>query len=334
MADAWLQATAQKIKGVEHLTQHTGEHEMAARQIHDALDLIPDREDPYAHPADEPVVRLNQMIERAESFFRRYRLTHAVCAGTGATAAAVALVARSRRVPVCWLRPSDRTGLIERFDWEASLERLIRSQSPSMQIIEDATFGALGKLRSTEHPVDLARQIEGFDPTRPYKIIAVQRRLWGGMSGDKTIGHCMRALAAWAEREPGTQWAVLSLLYGRWERPLREWRQAPEGIIMVPPLPYAVYRALLAGAGGILTDSPLIAEDALNASVPVLSLGESEAPRPAAGCGWLPVRGEMLAEEGLWEAAAAPSAIIEQPADSTSAQVMDWLQREGLCAQA
>lgn len=263
----------------------TSEHGMALHQMLDALGIIPDEIAPQCHPAEEPAQRLALMLERAEAFGRQRKVQRVVFSGWGPTAIGAALYCHARGGGGVWLRPPDPAGLIPRLRWEAGLERTLLALSPAIQVLQLAEppladFG--------EEPIDLAAEIPGLDARRPVVVIAILRREWGLF--DDTVTRAVHALERAARAQSEWQFLTLSLLNALLERPFRTLAAPPENLLLVPPLPPAVFRALLARAGAVLTDSVLLAGEALRQDVPLAALGEESGSTIQAASGAAPMQ--------------------------------------------
>lgn len=323
----------------------TGENGMAAYQALDFLRLIPSEMAPLCHPADEPAIRLNLMIERAEAFVRQHKGTHAVFAGSGPTAAASAIYCHARGCRGLWLRPYDPAGLIPRLRWESGLERIIRACAPCVQTWQVPgvpDWFTLPALAEQAFAGSLENEIPGLRPDAPLVIIAVLRRNWGYL--DDTTSRLARAVALWAGAIPEADFLIISNLNARLEGPVRSIKDRPANMLATAPLPYPTYRRLLERTRLVVTDSPMIAAEALERGLPIGSLGDlppdEEMPFSPLN---LPLRPEDLLSEA-WvehlrdvlekkEAEAKPATSEEmQAAPSVLRQIQEaieaWLQEE------
>jgi len=256
---------------------HSGEQGMAAYQALDFMGFVPDEAAPLCHPADEPAVRLNLMLERAEAFVRQRKGTHIVFTGFGPTAAGAAIYCHARGCRGLWLRPPDPAGLIPRLRWEAGLERLIRACAPCVESWQIPAMPDWSEFQAEGAPLveaeaPLEAEIAGLRAGAPLTLIAVLRREWGYLNDTTSL--LARAAAAWSAAMPDADWLVLSNLNARLEGPMRSLKARPENLLIAPPLPYPLYHRLLARARLVVTDSPLIAAEALQRGVPVATLGE------------------------------------------------------------
>lgn len=266
--------------GLHHWLLDSGEAGMAAIQARDWLRLVPDEAGDLCHPADEPAIRLSLMIERTESFIRRHKGSHVVFSGWGPTAAATAIYCHARGCRGLWLRPPDPAGLVARLRWEAGLERIIRACVPCVQLWQVPAAPDWGRLIQPGAARPLTVEIPGLRPAAPLVLIAVLRRDWGTL--DDATSRLARAAAAWAHARPESDFLILSNLNARLEAPVRSLAGRPDNLILAPPLPYPVYHEALRQARLLLTDSPLIAAEALARRVPTATFGDLPAP-PASG---------------------------------------------------
>lgn len=254
---------------------------MAAYQALDALELVADEHSPLCHPADDPAIRLIEVLRRVEVFMHRRKVSCAVFSGFGPTAAASAICCHARGCRGLWLRPPDPAGLVPRLRLEAGLERLISAtapvvqtwQAPEMPPLGNGHGGGGGDLRA-----DLTQEVPGLRGEAPSVLIAVLRREWGTLS--KTTSVLARAATRWAAGVPEVDWLVSSNLNMRMEGPLRALKDRPANLLIVPPLPYAVFRSLLARTRVVLTDSALIAGEALRSGKPVAALADEPGDPP------------------------------------------------------
>jgi len=258
----------------------TGEHGTAAYQTLDALALAPDETGALCHPADDPAVRLRLMLERTESFVHLRRASHVVFAGYGPTAAAAALCCHGRGCRGLWLRPADRLGIIGRLDWEAGLARVIAALAPRVAILDvPAMPDAVAEGLAAAPPSSpLEAEIPGLRDAAPLALVAIYRREWGVTHGN-AASRLIHAAGRWAEAAPERDWVISSTLNMRLEGPFRALERRPANLLRVPPLPYPLWRELLGRAELVLTDSPLIADEALQRAIPVLTLGERNPDR-------------------------------------------------------
>jgi hypothetical protein len=278
--------------GAIHLLAVTGEQGTALEQALDALGLRPDEAAPLCHPGDEPAARLQQMLGVAEAFARQRKATRVVFMGCGATALGAALACHGRGTPGLWLRPADPDGQLGRLRLEAGNARLIEACAP---LVTAWTWPAT-PLLPEDLPADapappawpmaaLEDEIPGLRPATPVALVAANRREWG-IKQDVTA-LLARATAAWARRHPELDWLILGNLNARMVGPLAALRDRPTNLLAVPPLPYAVYRALLARSRWMLTDSPRMADEARRHGVATALLAdaapESGARRDAPG---------------------------------------------------
>jgi UDP-N-acetylglucosamine 2-epimerase len=276
--------------GPLHWFMVTGEQGMAAQQALDGIGLQPDEIAPLCHPADEPTVRLHSMLERVETFARRRKATHFLFSGFGPTAVASALACHARGDAGLWLRPADPAGVIGRLALESGYARVIEACAPRVtglglpapDAMESPTAG-----RAAERWVP-EEEIEGLRADAPAALISLQRREWGiQQSVTKSLA---RAAAGWATAHPELDWLVLSNLNAALEGPLRALDPRPANLLIAPPLPYPLWRALLGQARWVLTDSPRMAAEALAAGVATAVLGDLP-PTAAGGAAarqWMP----------------------------------------------
>lgn len=262
-----------------HWFINLGEQGTAMQQALDWLGLQPDEHAPLCHPADEPTVRLQTLLERIESVARRRKATHLIFTGVGATAAAAALTCHGRAGAGLWLEPADRFGQFDRLRIEAGYRRIIRACAPAVRAwLWPATPLLPGDIpagwpQPAPRAVDLSQEIPELRPSAPLALVSVQRREWG-MKVDHT-GPLARAVTAWAAATPDRDWVVLSNLNARLESPFRALPGRPENLHLVPPQRYDVYLELLRRAGLVLTDSPREAEEATRFGARPVLLGET-----------------------------------------------------------
>lgn len=247
----------------------TGEQGMGVYQALDDCGMRPHAESELRHPAEDPAARLKGLIGEIEGLARRYRATHLVFSGAGATAAAAALVCHGREARGVWIPPFDPAGLTARFRWERGLESIIRSLWECVQILDAPGGEGAGTAvtSSTE-----GERLPGRRPEAPLALVAVTRPSWG--SGDLPE-RVVRAMQDWARSSPEADWLFLRSLDARFEGPLRSIREKPANFLTAPPVPYAVYASWLNQAGVILTDSWAIAAEGLAREIPVVALGEA-----------------------------------------------------------
>ncbi len=313
----------------------TGEDGTAAIQALDALALRPDETAPLCHPADQPGVRLTLMMDRIEAFMRQRKGTRLIFCGYGPAAAAAALCCHARATPGLWLRPADPAALLPRLRWEAGLDRVAQACAPVVRTLE---LPPAPDWRALVPPAPAPPEAEspGLRPGAPRLVWATLRREWG-LFGNTAV-QLMRALADQAAARPDADFVVLSNLNAMYEKPLAMLRQQAPNLLHAPPLPPALYMDLLAGSSAVLTDSPLVAADALALGRPLAALGESPAAPPLPPPNVHPLLAADILD-GTWrdwlaQALGAPSSAPPAPADPAAwlAQltraVSDWLAQE------
>lgn len=269
--------TRRHTHGVAHWLFDTGEVGMAAVQARDFIGLIPEESGDLCHPADEPAVRLSLMLGRVESFIRRRKGTHVIFSGFGPSAAATAIYCHARGCRALWLRPPDPAGLVGRLRWESGLERMIHACAPCVELFQIPAAPAFS-VPAAAAPLEL--ELPGLRPGAPLMLIAVLRRDWGYL--DDATTRLARAAARWAAARPDADFLVVSNLNARLEGPMRSLPERPANLLLAPPLPYPVYEAALGRARLVLTDSPLIAAQALERAIPTATLGDQSAPASSA----------------------------------------------------
>nr|AIA14259.1 Unknown Function [uncultured bacterium] len=269
----FLQAFKQQliVDGPIHFLFDTGEHGMAMQQTMDFLKLCADETAPLLHPADEPSVRLQEVLERVEAFTRQRKASHLILTGYGASATAASLLCHTRGSRALWLRPADPAGVIETLELESGYCRIISACGPRVKIADLPILQPQVDLKADQY--DLREELPGVRGDAPLALIAVLRREWG-MRNDTTSALVRRA-AEWARHRPEIDFVFLSNLNARLESPFRSLRERPLNLLIAPPLPYPLYRELLNHAIFMLTDSPLFAADALGTSIPLITLGDT-----------------------------------------------------------
>ena len=256
----------------QHRFALTGEHGMEAMQTLDHLELRAHQSEPICHPADEPAARLNNIMQRVEALVRRHKGDRMIVAGWTATAAAAAVVAHARNTPALWVQPPDPAGLIARLEWEAGLERIIRACAPLVTTYPMSAWPDPPAPGQAPPSIERTHEIPGLRTDAPVILIAVLRRHWGIFSD--TTGLLARVATRWAQKEPERDFVVISNLNARLERPIRSRPDRPANLLLAPPLPYPVYRQLLGRTLAVLTDSVLIAGEALRRNIPVAALAD------------------------------------------------------------
>ena len=257
-----------------HSLLTTGEHGMAASQALDRVGVIPDETSPVCHPADEPALRLREMLERVEAFLRRRKITHAVFAGSGPTAAAAALMTHARNARGLWLTPPDPVRLAPRLRWEAGLTRVARACAPCVEpYVLEAMPEWLTESNAATAPL---MEQDALRDDAPLVVVALVRREWG--MRDTTPRRLFAALARSASQRPECDWWVVGNLNARMEGPLRALKPWPPNLLATAPLPWGVWRTAMTRARAVLTDSPLIAADARHHDCRVAALGETPPP--------------------------------------------------------
>lgn len=310
----------------------TGEDGTAAFQALDFLGLRPDETAALCHPADQPAVRLTILLERVETFMRQRKGQRLIFTGCGPAAAAAALCCHARGNPGLWLKPADPAGLIGRLRWESGLERVIEACAPAIESIELEPMPDLTKLAAVAgkfESYDLCREIPGLRAGAPRIVWAVLRRDWGifGNTGSNLV----RALAGVAAQTPEIDFVILSNLNAMVEKPFASIKDRPANLMITPPLPYPAYMQLMGSASGVVTDSALVAGEAIGLAKPVAALGEGEAEDSAEFESFTPER--MISSLGDWvdRAISAPNqeehrTDAEAWVDRVQGQVSDWLK--------
>lgn len=277
----------------------TGEQGMAACQAIDDCGLRPDAEVELRHPAEDPTVRLQGLMEDVETLARRYRATHVVFSGCGPTAAAAALVCHGRELHGVWLKPHDPAGLIARLRWERGLSALIGSLGECVQPLETAAAGAIGSAPSGD---EAGEEPMGRRRGHPLAIVAVTRPAWGLTDLPERL---VASLAEWARSAPELDLLFMRSLDARFEGPLKSMGDLPPNLLTAPPVPYRVYSSWLGQAGRVVTDSWAIAAEAMGRGIRVIAMGESprmggEPPHPAPGAVVDVMAGDI--GNGFWRA--------------------------------
>lgn len=272
----------------------TGEQGMGVYQALDDCGMRPHAEAELRHPAEDPAGRLQGLIGEVETLARRFRATHLVCTGAGATAAAAALVSHGREAKGVWIPPYDPAGLVSRFRWERGLESLIRSQWECVRILDAPGAGETIPAPEEIEEKDLphGRRLEA-----PLGIVAITRPTWG--SGDLPE-RAVRAIARWAQASPQADWLFLRSLDARFEGPMKALDERPPNFLSAPPAPYAVYASWLSDARVVLTDSWAIAAEALARRIAVVALGESGGGSDEQDGALLSIGADTLEGDGVW----------------------------------
>lgn len=274
----------------EHRLLLTGDQGTPAHQALDSLGLEPHEEFELRHPAEDPALRLNGILEGIERASRRGRAHALVFAGAGPTAMAAALVAHARPCRAIRLRPFDPAGLGARMRWEAGHARAIEALVEPRDTIEigcapiELLEGAVPRGGGILVPDFVARASHPCEPTlhgesaRPIAIVALGRRQWGwnGM-----YARLADVVAGWARARPDADFLVVSSLDARQEGPFRSLPDPPPNLVFAPPMGFATWRHLLeTRARVVVTDAAGSAADALARGVGVVAVGETETGDP------------------------------------------------------
>ena len=299
-----------------HWLHTTGEEGTAAVQALDTYPLRPDSTALLLHPAESPAVRLRVLMERADDALRERKAGRIIFTGHGPAAAAAALVCQARGCPGLWLRPADPAATLAHLRWESSLAGVIRACAPEVAEVPLAPFPLAGLALGSM--IDVEREIPGLGLAAPFALVAPLRREWGLM--DDAGSRIARGIAAAARLAPAVTWVVVTNLAAGLERPLLALSPRPANLLLTPPLPPALFAALLARAALVLTDGPDTAAAALARGIPLATLGDSaeafpaSAPAPAGGQALLRVVARAFAAGAL----AALAASLPAPAEPAS----------------
>ncbi len=257
-----------------HWLCDTGEDGMASSQALDYLKLVPDKTSDLCHPAEETVLRIRLMIDRSESFMRHCKADAAVFSGCGPTALAASICCMTRRSRGLWLKPSDPAGVIRRFTLESCYQRMIHASFPPSDIVNLDYHVPTGMTDDGGQELNPEVDLPDYREKVPRLLVHVQRREWnikGSLS--ERLAHM---IAAWARRRPGADYLVLGNLNACTERPVRIHAENLGNYMIAPPLPYPLYLRLMRECSVVLTDSPLVATEALQHAKPLAVLGELE----------------------------------------------------------
>jgi hypothetical protein len=277
-----------------HWLIDAAEDGMASSQAMDYLQLVPDETSDLCHPADETAVRIRMMMDRSESFMRHCKADAAVFGGCGSMALAASICCMARRCRGLWIKPSDPAGVLERFVLESRYQKIIRASFPGSDVMElDYHVPAVthpDEVRELEPVVE----IPGYRENVPRLLVHVQRKEWN-IKGNLSE-RLARTIAVWARNRPGGDYLVLGNLNACTERPMRIQSENLGNYMIAPPLPYPLYLRLMKECRVVLTDSPLVASEALAHGKPLVVLGEL----PGAAGGNSPGRGiHHITPDGL-----------------------------------